>query len=266
MNILKNYVVLNKALWNERTKHHVNSSFYNLPAFMEGANSLNEIELDLLGDVKGLSVLHLQCHFGQDSLSLARMGAKVTGVDFSDEAIKTAVELNNKMNLDATFICCDIYDLPEHLDEKFDMVFTSYGTIGWLPDLKRWAKIVARFLKPSGNFVFAEFHPAVWMFDNEFNFIQYSYFNKEAIVETTENTYADKNAKIELTSVGWNHSIAEVLENLLQEGLSLKEFKEYDYSPYNVFPDMVITEKGKYQIKKMQGKIPLVYALKMQKL
>jgi 2-polyprenyl-3-methyl-5-hydroxy-6-metoxy-1,4-benzoquinol methylase len=112
------------------------------------------IELELLGNVKGLSILHLQCHFGQDSLSLARMGAHVTGIDLSDKAIKTAQELNAELHLNAEFICSDIYDLPQHLNKQFDIVFTSYGTIGWLPDLNKWAQIIHHFLKPEGKFIF----------------------------------------------------------------------------------------------------------------
>ncbi|HRO42697.1 MAG TPA: class I SAM-dependent methyltransferase [Flavipsychrobacter sp.] len=266
MNLLKDYIEVNKKLWNERTKAHVSSTFYAMPSFLSGKSSLNEIELELLGDLSGKSVLHLQCHFGQDSLSLARMGAAVTGVDLSDEAIDIARELASKLELDATFICCDIYDLPLHLHQQFDVVFTSYGTIGWLPDLSKWAAIVSQFLKPQGSFVFVEFHPAVWMFDNELTHVQYSYFNKEVIIENEQGTYADKAADISLASVSWNHSIAEVLQSLLDQQLCLKQFRELDYSPYNIFPGMIEVTAGKYQIEKMKGKLPLVYALQMEKL
>ena len=112
--------------------------------------------------------MHLQCLFGQDSISLSRLGADVTGVDLSDKAIESAKKIAEDTHSDARFICCDIYDLPNQLDEKFDIVFTSYGTIGWLPDLDKWAKIVSWFLKPNGQFVFVEFHPVVWMFDDNF--------------------------------------------------------------------------------------------------
>ena len=224
MQSAENYIAINRALWNERTKHHVESAFYDMPGFLQGANSLKEIELALLGDIRGKSILHLQCHFGQDSLSLARLGASVTGVDLSDEAIAVATKTAADLQLDATFHCCDLYQLPGLLDREFDIVFTSYGTIGWLPDMQRWAAIVSRYLKPGGSFVFAEFHPVVWMFDNDFREVQYSYFNKEAIIETEQGTYADQQAPIALKSVGWNHSIAEVLQNLLDAGLTLKKF------------------------------------------
>lgn len=265
MKASENYIEINRKLWNKRTKIHIDSKFYDIHSFLQGRSSLNEIELQLLGDIKGKSVLHLQCHFGQDSLSLARMGAKITAVDLSDEAIVKARQLNQELNLDAVFICCDIYELPSMLHQPFDIVFTSYGTIGWLPDMDKWADIVAGFLKPGGTFVFAEFHPVVWMFDNSFNFIQYAYFNDEVIVENEEATYADTTSSVGLTSVGWNHDIGEVLQALINKGLHLEHFKEYNYSPYDIFPGMIEAEPGKFQLEKMKGLLPLVYSLRMTK-
>ena len=186
-----NYIEINRQSWNSRIETHIKSEFYDLDSFLKGRSSLNDIELNLLGDIKGKNVLHLQCHFGQDTISLSRLGAEVTGVDFSDKAIESARQIAKETGSNAKFICCDIYDLPNHLDEKFDIVFTSYGTIGWLPDLDKWAKVIANFLKPNGQFVFVEFHPVVWMFDDDFEKIAYSYFNTGAIVETENGTYAD---------------------------------------------------------------------------
>jgi 2-polyprenyl-3-methyl-5-hydroxy-6-metoxy-1,4-benzoquinol methylase len=124
-----------------------------MQSFLEGKSTLNEIELQLLGDISGKKILHLQCHFGQDTMSLSRMGAKATGIDLSNKAIERAKEIALRLNLDTDFICCDLYDAPNHLNEKFDIVFTSYGTIGWLPDLDKWAKVVSHFLKPNGKFI-----------------------------------------------------------------------------------------------------------------
>jgi SAM-dependent methyltransferase len=255
------YLEKNRQLWNARTDVHLESEFYDLKSFLQGRSSLNEIELKLLGDLKGKTVLHLQCHFGQDSISLARLGAEVTGIDLSDAAIAKARELASQTGATAEFICSDVYDLPNHLDRKFDLVFTSYGTIGWLPDLDKWAKVVAHFLKPGGKFVFAEFHPVVWMFDNALENIAYSYFNREAIIETENGTYADQNSAIALESVGWNHDLGEVLGSLLKNNLELNSFEEFDYSPYNVFPNMTEAEPGKFRVAHLNGKIPLVYAL-----
>lgn len=255
------YLDINKLAWNNKTPFHVNSAFYDMPAFLNGKSTLNSIEMDLLGDMAGKKILHLQCHFGQDTISLARFGAQVTGVDFSEAAIEKAQELATATGVPAKFICCDVYDLPNHLDEEFDIVFTSYGTIGWLPDLDKWAAVIHRFLRPGGRFIFAEFHPVVWMMDTNLEKIGYSYFNHEAIRETEMGTYADVTAPIETVTITWNHSMAEVLGSLLQNGLQLKEFNEYDFSPYNCFHNMEEFEPGRYRVAHLGNKLPLVYSL-----
>jgi len=256
-----NYIEKNKAAWNSRTDHHVGSAFYDVDSFLKGKSSLNDIELALLGNMEGKSVLHLQCHFGQDSISMARMGARVTGVDLSDHAIEKARELTEELNADAKFTCCDIYDLPNHLDETFDIVFSSYGTIGWLPDLKPWASIISRYLKPGGRFVFAEFHPIIWMYDNDFDKVAYTYSKGDAIVEVENGTYADKDAPIVTEMITWNHGLAEVIGSLLDAGLEIRSFNEYNYSPYNCFSHTIEFEPGKFRIEKFGDKIPMVYSL-----
>lgn len=261
MDAEKNYLTINKESWNNKTEVHLNSEFYDLKGFINGKSSLNEIELNLLGDVRGKSILHLQCHFGQDTISLSRLGAQAIGIDLSDKAIEKARVLAKETKSDARFICCDIYDLPNHLDQEFDLVFTSYGTIGWLPDLDKWAKIISRFLKPNGKFVFAEFHPVVWMFDDDFENIKYNYFNSGAIVETESGTYADKNADITQEYVMWNHGFSEVINSLIKNGLTLNSLDEFDYSPYNCFNKTIEIAPNKYRIKHLDNKIPMVYAL-----
>lgn len=259
---IPDYLSINKNTWNNKTAYHVNSGFYNMQAFLSGNTSLNSIELELLGDVSQKSILHLQCHFGQDSISLARMGASVTGVDLSDVAIAKATELAVTCKAGASFICCDIYSLPNHLNQQFDMVFTSYGTIGWLPDIDKWANIVSQFLKPGGTFVFAEFHPVVWMFNNDFNEIAYRYFKSEPIIEMESGTYADRDANIATKSITWNHGLGEVVSSLLKHGLSLQCLQEFDYSPYDCFNHTVEVAPQKYRIRNLSDKIPMVYALK----
>lgn len=260
-----NYEQINKELWNDRTTHHVQSEFYDMENFLEGKSPLNSIELNLLGDVSGKTMLHLQCHFGMDTLAFARLGANVTGIDISDNAISEAKKLAEKTNLEGEFVCCSVYDVPQHISKQFDIVFTSYGTIGWLPDMNRWAGVVSKMLKPGGIFVFAEFHPAVWMFDNDFEKVAYSYFNREDIVEELEGTYADRNAPMKKKSISWNHDIAEVLQALLNNGLTLERFEEFDYSPYNCFNKTVPAGEGKFYIAGMEQKLPMVYALRMRK-
>jgi len=261
----EDYLDINREGWNARTELHFNSEFYDNKSFLEGRNSLNSIEMDLLGDVSGKKILHLQCHFGQDTISLSRMGAKCTGVDLSDKAIEKARELAAETGEDVHFICSDVYGLDKVLDEYFDIVFTSYGTIGWLPDMDRWAAIIDRFLKPGGTFVFAEFHPAVWMFNNDFSRIEYSYFNRQEIVEELEESYSDGKLEKKVQEVSWNHDLGEVLEALLSKGLQIQAFHEFDYSPYPCFKNMIEPEPGKFQISNLKGKLPMVYSLKASK-
>ncbi len=263
---MDNYIETNKKLWNDKVGFHLASDFYDQPSFLAGRNSLQPIERQYLNDIAGKKILHLQCHFGQDTISLSRMGACATGVDFSENAIDAARSAVAQLGTDTQFVCCDIYDLPNRLDGQFDIVFTSYGTIGWLPDLNRWAEVIANFLKPGGQLVFVEFHPVVWMFDYDFEKIGYSYFNEESIIETTEGTYADKSAPIRNQSVNWNHPTGEVLNALIQNGMRLEQFDEFDYSPYNCFNGTVEESPGQFRIAKLGNKIPMVFALTATKI
>ena len=240
----------------------MDSDFYDLPGFIAGKTSLNEIELNELGDVSGKKLLHLQCHFGQDTLSWAREGATVTGVDLSETAIEEAKKLSDQINVPAAFVRSNLYDLPENLDGEFDIIFTSYGTIGWLPDLDKWAEVIVHFLKPGGTFYIAEFHPVVWMFSDDFSRVQYAYHNDGVISETYNGTYADPEADITNITNTWNHSLSEVMMALINAGLKIESFHEFDYSPYNCFQNTVKTSEGNYQIKGMEGLIPMVYSLK----
>ncbi len=262
---MKNYLDINKDAWNKRTPIHIKSAFYNLENWIKGECSLNSIELNLLEQVKNKCILHLQCHFGQDTLSLSRLGAKCTGIDFSTEAINKANELNTQLNLDANFICTDVYSCLDKLDEKFDIVYTSYGTIGWLPDINKWAKIISQALKPNGKLVFVEFHPFIWTMDSNLSKIEYSYFNSSAIIEESSGTYTDNNAEISYKEVSWNHGLAEVFQALKKAGLEIKDFNEYNYSPYNCFQNLTEVEKGKFQFTSYKGMIPMVYSLEATK-
>ncbi|MGB0432035.1 MAG: class I SAM-dependent methyltransferase [Bacteroidia bacterium] len=265
MDYSKSFAQINKESWNKRTEVHFDSEFYDNKTFIEGRNSLNDIELQYLQNIKVKSVLHLQCHFGQDTISMSRMGAsKAVGVDLSNRAVEKARELATTCGTNTEFICCNVYDLPKHLNEQFDIVFTSYGTISWLPDINKWAALVNQFLKPGGQFVFAEFHPAVWMMDEDFKTIKYRYFNSDAIVDD-EGTYTDGAESINTKNVSWNHGMAEVIGALLKEGLTLKDLQEFDFSPYDCFSHTEEFEKGKFRIKHLADKLPMVYSLLMEK-
>ena len=238
-----------------------------MDAFKRGATSLQEIELNALSDkVAGKKMLHLQCHFGQDSLSFARMGAKVTGVDFSSKAINLAKSLNDELGLDAQFVESNIYDLPQNLEGSFDIVFTSYGTIVWLPDLHKWATIIHHFLQPGGLFYMAEFHPAFTMYDHEKHRIGYRYFGQEQpYFEMMEGTYADRNASVKHGEYFWSHSLHEVIQPLLQSGLQLINFQEFSFSPYNCYPNMKTIDKNKFVYGDLENRLPHVFSLEMVK-
>ena len=262
---MENYIEINRKSWDAKVDPHLKSDFYFVDEFIKGRTSLNSIELELLEDVKGKEILHLQCHFGQDSISLARLGAEVTAVDFSGKAIAAAEELNTKCNTNVEFIVSDVYELNKVLHKKFDIVYSSYGVIGWLPDLEKWAKLISGFLKPGGKLVFVEFHPFVWMYDDDFTMVKYNYFNEKPIAETYEGTYADQLAPIVQDYVMWNHPTSEVLQSLLNENLELETFREYNWSPYPCFKHNEEFEKGKFRIPQFGDKIPIVFSLVAQK-
>lgn len=182
------YISVNRQLWDTKTVYHVDSPYYSVREFLADKNFhvLQQAELDLLGDINQKRILHLQCHFGMDTLSLARLGAKhVTGVDLSNVAINKARELAEETNLNhiVQFICSDIYELEQNLpieqNNLFDIVFTSYGTNKWFPDLNKWARVIERYLKMDGTFIIVDFHPMYWTFDDQYEHLAtYSYFNR----------------------------------------------------------------------------------------
>lgn len=261
----QSYFDANRLSWNKRTGVHKDSAFYDLEGFKKGSSSLTTIELIELGDVKGKSLLHLQCHFGMDTISWEREGAIVTGVDLSDEAIRLANEIKNDINSSAEFICCNVYDLKKQLDKKFDIVFTSYGTIGWLPNLDTWADIVSHYLKPGGIFYIADFHPSLWMMDDNFEKIKYSYFNTEVITEEISGTYSNRDAPIKSVEHGWNHPFSEIFNALIKYGLQVEQFNEFPFSPYNCFNNLEKGTDGMWRIKGMNEKMPMMYSIKAVK-
>ena len=266
-NMNNKYFEVNKETWNKKVSIHSKSEFYDIEGFKKGKTSLNIFELEELGDVKGKKLLHLQCHFGQDTLSWSRLGAKCTGIDLSNEGIELAKKLNLELGLDATFIESNLYEVPKNVKGKFDIVFASYGVIGWLPDLKTWGEIIASKLKKGGIFYLIEFHPVVWMFD----FLEtppklaYPYLNKEVIYEEYKGTYTNNDADIISKEYGWNHGLGEVVTALTTAGLHIEFLHEFDQSPYNVFPEMEATDNGMFFLKKEQRMFPLVYSIRAVK-
>jgi ubiquinone/menaquinone biosynthesis C-methylase UbiE len=228
---LEGYYETNKRRWNELVDIHAKSKEYDLENFIAGKNSLHRVELEKLGDVKGKRLLHLQCHFGLDTISWARLGAKVTGVDFSDTAIELAREIAKKVGVDAEFVCSNVFDLTKVLEGEYDIVFTSYGVLCWLKDIEGWARIITHYLKKGGVFLLAESHPFMWVFDDasEELKLKYSYWhNEEPLSWEDDGTYADKDAKVtNKKSYEWQHTVSEVLNALIKAGLTIDDIGEY---------------------------------------
>ena len=260
------YFEVNKKTWNEKVRIHSKSDMYDLQGFKNGSNSLKRYELEGIGDVTDKKLLHLQCHFGQDTLSWSRLGARSLGVDISNEGIKLAQQLNEELGLDAEFVCCNVLDTSKYVKEKFDIVYTSYGVIGWLPDLRPWARMIAERLKKGGTFYMVEFHPIVWMFDytDENPKMKYGYMQNDVIYEEYEGTYADQSAKMVSKEYGWNHGLGEVISSLTEAGLKIEYLREHDESPYNVLPDLVNTKSGMYATKNKL--YPLIFEIKAIKI
>ncbi|MPM81793.1 hypothetical protein SDC9_128850 [bioreactor metagenome] len=261
----------NKELWRKYTEIHSQTDYYGLKEFLAGGNKLHSLERGEVGPVDGKSLLHLQCHFGLDTLSWARLGASVTGMDFSDPAIDLAASIAKEVNLPARFICSDLYDLPNYLHEQFDVVFTSYGILTWLPDIPRWAQIAASYVKPGGFLYLVEFHPFAQIFDEAAPgyTIKYPYFEKNAIISTSDASYADAETKFEpITVYEWNHPISEVISSLIQAGLHIEFVHEFAESVYQQLPNLVETIVDGEQFFVFPEEVPpfpLMYSIRASK-
>ncbi len=259
-------LALNRTNWNQRTPVHANSDFYDLDGFRRGRQTLRDIERNQIGDVAGKQLLHLQCHLGIDTLSWARLGAKATGVDFSDWAIALARELNAQIGADARFICANVYELPAVLDQQFDLVCTTYGVLAWLPDLERWAQVVSRHLKPGGTFLIVEFHPLLGTFEPTPQGIEvvHSYFSHQLQMPGNAPSYTGSEL-IESPSIEWQHSLGDVVTALAGAGLSIQSLREYPYCAYRAFPNMVLGPDDWWRFPENNDSIPQMFSIKAQK-
>ncbi|MBN1189779.1 MAG: methyltransferase domain-containing protein [Dehalococcoidales bacterium] len=262
------YLNANRELWDELTSIHERSEFYDIRGFKAGRSTLKSIEINEVGDVRGKSLLHLQCHFSMDTLSWARLGAKTTGVDYSTRAIDLACSLSRETGIKADFILSDIYELPQKLAGQFDIVFTSYGILYWLADLKRWAEIIAHYLKPGGFFYIVEGHPFLCVFDNsekadDFR-VTCSYFHRpEPTRWEPEGDYTDRNAAVIHPSYEWVYSLGDVVNAIIGAGLMIEYLHEFPLSAYRWSPFTERSEDGWWRVK--GDKVPLVFSLKAAK-
>lgn len=259
------YLKSNKELWNAWTRVHVKSKFYDVDGFKAGRSSLDKIELEL-GEVRGKSLLHLQCHFGLTTLSWARLGARVTGADFSDEAIREARALAQSVGLAANFICSNIYDLPNALSERFDFIFTSHGVLSWLPDLTAWGRVIAHLMKSGGTFYIVEAHPTAYIFDEENPEdlrVRYPYFHTVAPgFAKVEGSYADRAADVHGVEYFWCFGMGDVINALLGAGLQIIELHEYDFNSWQMYPFMIQDAEGWWRLPDKFPKLPLMFSLK----
>jgi SAM-dependent methyltransferase len=263
----------NEALWDEWTAIHEKSEFYDLDEFKRGGVRIRQYEIDEIGPVEGKDLLHLQCHFGMDTLSWARLGARVTGADFSGAAIDLARSISVEIGYPkARFVQSDIYDLPNALEGDFDIVYTSGGVLGWLPDIRRWAEVVAHFVRPGGRFYITEIHPVVQTFQEdgvgpgELR-LAYPYWeHPEPLAFPVEGSYADRTATVATrTEYGWDHGLGEVVTALIDAGLRIESLREY---PFVRWPLGFLVEApdGTYRLPPgTPGELPLFFSILARK-
>jgi SAM-dependent methyltransferase len=240
----------NEELWNAWTAVHAAGDFYDLEGFKAGGVRIRPYEIELLGDVTGRSLLHLQCHFGIDTLSFARLGARVTGADLSPDAIELARMLADELGFpDARFVRSNLYDLPNALDGTFDIVYTSRGVLGWLPDIRAWARVVAHFLAPGGTFFITEAHPVMNVFENEGVApgelrLTYPYWeHREPLTFAVKGSYADPDADVgDLTEHSWDHGLGEIVTALVDAGLRIDKLIEHPFLEWKV--DFLVEEEA----------------------
>jgi SAM-dependent methyltransferase len=266
----ENYFDINQKRWNELVDINAKSKSYDLEGFKQGKTSLLPIEIEEVGNVSKKSLLHLQCHFGMDTLSWARLGAKVTGVDFSNKAIELARKLSNELEIPAEFIESNIYNVPSLLNKKFDIVFTSYGVLCWLPDLYKWAEIIGNFLKPGGIFYIIEGHPFGTLVDEHYQKrfkIGYNYFNQNKPLRFEDDmSYASTDKKIQnKDTYEWFHPMSEIINSLIIHGLELEFLHEFPFGFFQIHPDMQQRDDGYWEFQTFEFSISMLFSLRAKK-
>ena len=257
---------LNRAFWDERVPIHTASDFYDVEGFKAGANTLRPFELEEVGDVSGRSLVHLQCHFGLDTLSWARLGASVTGLDFSAPAVEAARAVAADTGLDAQFVAASVYDAPQALGERrFDIVYTGLGALNWLPDIKAWAEVVARLVAPGGFLYLSEFHPIADVFGDDDLTIEHDYFQTEPLTFDDPGTYADLEARTEHNRTEeWVHPLGEVVSAVIDAGLAIELLHEHDHTLFPRWP--FLEQHGDvYRCPAGQPRVTLMYSLRARR-
>jgi SAM-dependent methyltransferase len=257
------YVANNRKLWDEWTEINYRSAFYDVDGFKREPDPLDDDVLAGVGDLAGKSVLHLQCHFGMDTLRLARLAREAVGVDFSPAAIARARALAAETGIAARFVETDLYELA--LDEQFDVVFSSYGVIGWLPDLVRWGQVIARHLKPGGRFFLIEGHPTMWMFDSDTPDLafKYPYFAGEPnVLPPIKGMYSDPDATWTHSEYSWSHPLCDVFGALLGAGLRIDEFREYRHCVWRPFSFAIEETPDHWVMPPGMPQLPMMFSIR----
>lgn len=257
-------VLANRALWDEWTEVNFASAFYDVAGFVAGASPLDAEVLAGIGDVTGKRVLHLQCHFGMDTLRLGRLAREVVGVDFSPRAIARANELRDRVGAtNVRFVEHDVRTLA--LGETFDLVFTSYGVLGWLPELAPWAKVVAAHLAPGGRLFLIEGHPTMFLFDGDADPLRvtYPYFARptDPIVLPRSANYADPTAVTTSTEYSFPHDLGETFQALLGAGLRIDDVREYRHAVWRALACLVETTPGRFEMPPDRPELPLMFSV-----
>lgn len=256
---------INRANWEDRADVHARSAFYDLPGFRAGASTLRPYEPDEVGEVAGRSLLHLQCHMGQDTLSWARLGARVTGLDFSARAVATARRLAADTGLSgrARFVVADVHEAARALaGERFDIVYTGIGALVWLPDLDRWAGTVASLLKPGGFLYLVELHPVAEVLGDDGRTVEYDYFDRRAQEFDSPHSYTGTDHELTSTrSVQWQHGVGDVVTALARAGLRVEFLHERPSTLFARFP-VLEGDGGEYRYPAGVPGVPLSYSLR----
>ena len=268
--MLEEHRQANRANWDDRVPAHLASDFYGVEEFIAGARNLTQaVDFDRahLGDVQGRSLLHVQCHIGLDTLSWARLGADVTGLDFSERSIQAARDISRRSSIPGRFVLADIHEAPEVLAETFNIGYASEGVLCWLPSVAAWARVVRRFTRPGGTFYIRDGHPLAHSLDPERPNGQLvmadPYFEGEAIRYDEPGTYTEAGVEIDHTiTYEWNHSLGEIVSALADEGFRIESLREYPFSGYQAQPGMVQGDDGWWRLPDRAQRLPLLFGLK----
>jgi SAM-dependent methyltransferase len=275
--VSEDYRTLNRASWDERAPAHVASPGYNVDDFRRDPAYLSDVvrfDRPLLGDVSGLRGVHLQCHIGTDTISLARLGARMTGLDFSPAAVAEATALSAELGAGVDFVESDVYDAAQVLPNGvYDLVFTGIGALCWLPSVARWAEVVGRLLAPGGRLFLREGHPMLWAMadplpDDGTLRVELPYFEREEpMVFDDDSTYVETDHVFQHTVTHeWNHGLGEIVTALLDQGLVLETFVEHDSVPWEAFPGhMEDRPGGEHRLRDRPWRLPHSYTISARK-